>query len=296
MESVHESVLLNETVLGLNLELKKESLVVDATFGGGGHSVYVLANYPLSKVVALDQDRGAWDRSKHKFDQYMESISFENLNFRDIGSLNIKPNGIMMDLGLSSDQLDNSLRGFTFRKNEPLLMTMIDKPTEDVLTARDIVNSWEQKSIEAILRGYGEEKFASRIAAGIVAAREIAPIENTFDLVAVIEDSVPGFYKRGKIHPATRTFQALRMAVNDEINTLKLGLEGAFKILKNGGRLAVISFHSGEDRIVKNFFKEKAVNKEGILINKKPILPSKEEVDKNKRSRSAKLRIIQKIN
>ncbi len=294
MSSVHESVLLNETVLGLNLESTQDSLVVDTTFGGGGHSIHVLKTHPLSKVVATDQDKGAWDRAAYKFKDFIDRISFLNLNFREIGGLDINPDGVMMDLGLSSDQLDNSGRGFTFRKNEPLLMTMMENPGEDDLTAREIVNTWDAENIEAILRGYGEEKFAKRIATGIAEAREITPIENTFDLVAVIEDSVPGFYKRGKIHPATRTFQALRMAVNDEMNTLRLGLEGSFKILKSGGRLAVISFHSGEDRIVKNFFKDRAISKEGILINKKPILPSAEEIKNNKRSRSAKLRIIQK--
>ncbi|MFN4181184.1 MAG: 16S rRNA (cytosine(1402)-N(4))-methyltransferase RsmH [Candidatus Paceibacteria bacterium] len=295
MSTVHESVLLNETILGLDLDEKQKALVIDGTFGGGGHSYAVLAKYPLVNIIALDQDAGAWDRAREKFKDFLDRIEFRNQNFREIAHLDVVPKAIMLDLGLSSDQLDMVGRGFSFRKNEPLLMTMEANPKEDTLTAYDIVNTWSMESIEAILRGYAEEKFAKRIAGGIVTAREIAPIENTFDLVAVIEDSVPGFYKRGKIHPATRTFQALRMAVNDEINTLKQGLVGGFELLAPKGRFAVISFHSGEDRIVKNFFKEKVQNGEAILINKKPIIPTREELQVNKRSRSAKLRVIEKI-
>ncbi|MFM7088213.1 MAG: 16S rRNA (cytosine(1402)-N(4))-methyltransferase RsmH, partial [Candidatus Paceibacterota bacterium] len=223
MSTVHESVLLNETIAGLNLDPKRKALVVDGTFGGGGHSQVILTTYPLVQIVALDQDKGAWERAHDKFTNIADRIEFRNQNFRELAHLGVVPAAIMLDLGLSSDQLEAVGRGFSFRKNEPLLMTMEANPTKDTLTARDIVNTWERDSIEAILRGYGEEKFAKRIADGIIAARDIAPIENTFDLVAVIEDSVPSFYKRGKIHPATRTFQALRMAVNDEINTLQAG-------------------------------------------------------------------------
>ena len=197
MSTVHESVLLNETIAGLNLNTEQKALVVDGTFGGGGHSQAILARYPLVRIVALDQDKGAWERAHEKFTDFRDRIEFRNQNFRDLADLDMRPEAIMLDLGLSSDQLEVAGRGFSFRKNEPLLMTMEAHPTEDTLTARDIVNTWEKESIEAILRGYGEEKFAKRIAEGILAARDIAPIENTFDLVAVIEDSVPGFYKRG---------------------------------------------------------------------------------------------------
>jgi 16S rRNA (cytosine1402-N4)-methyltransferase len=292
--SVHVSVLLKEVVDGLGLSPNQSALVVDGTFGGGGHSLEVLKNYPKSKIVALDQDIGAWNRSKDKFEGVSNRITFRNLNFRDVGSLDILSDAVMLDLGLSSDQLDNSGRGFTFKKDEPLLMTMLENPGEADLTAQDIVNDWEESSLVAILKGYGEEKFATRISRGIIASRKDKRIETTFDLVKIIEDSVPGFYKKGKIHPATRTFQALRMAVNDEVNTLKLGLAGSWQILKPKGRLAVISFHSGEDRIVKNFFKERVVEGQGILINKKPIIPTDQEVNLNKRARSAKLRIIEK--
>ncbi|HEY4477711.1 MAG TPA: 16S rRNA (cytosine(1402)-N(4))-methyltransferase RsmH [Candidatus Paceibacterota bacterium] len=292
--TVHVSVLLKEVIDGLNLPDDKSSLVVDGTFGGGGHSLEVLKKYPKSKVVALDQDLGAWSRSEKKFKGLGSRIDFRNLNFRELGNLEVSPDAVMLDLGLSSDQLENSGRGFTFKKDEPLLMTMQENPGEEVLTARDIVNDWEEESLIAIFKGYGEEKFATRIARGIVAARKEAPIETTFDLVSVIEQAVPKFYTKSKIHPATKTFQALRMAVNDEVNTLKSGLSGGWQILKPGGRLAVISFHSGEDRIVKNFFKEKVTEENAILINKKPIIPSDDEIELNKKSRSAKLRIIQK--
>ncbi len=292
--SVHVSVLLKEVVDGLGLSPNQSALVVDGTFGGGGHSLEVLKNYPKSKIVALDQDIGAWNRSKDKFEGVSNRITFRNLNFRDVGSLDIISDAVMLDLGLSSDQLDNSGRGFTFKKDEPLLMTMLENPAESDLTAQDIVNDWEESSLVAILKGYGEEKFATRISRGIIASRKDKRIETTFDLVRIIEASVPAFYRKGKIHPATRTFQALRMAVNDEVNTLKLGLAGSWQILKPKGRLAVISFHSGEDRIVKNFFKEMVVEGQGILINKKPITPTDQEVNLNKRARSAKLRIIEK--
>lgn len=292
--SVHVSVLLKEVIGGLNLEEAKSSLVVDGTFGGGGHSLEVLKRFPKSKVIALDQDIGAWDRSKAKFKGLSSRVAFRNLNFRELGNLDVMPDAVMLDLGLSSDQLENSGRGFTFKKDEPLLMTMQESPSEADLTARDIVNDWAEESLIAIFRGYGEEKFATRIARGIIAARKEAPIETTFDLVSVIEQAVPKFYTKSKIHPATKTFQALRMAVNDEINTLKFGLAGGWEILKPSGRLAVISFHSGEDRIVKNFFKEKATEGKGILINKKPIGPTDAELDLNKKARSAKLRIIEK--
>lgn len=294
MSTVHASVLLKETVDALNIEDQKDSLVLDGTFGGGGHTHEVLTRYPKSKVIALDQDSGAWERASSRLAGLTDRIDFRNQNFRLISALDVVPDAVMLDLGLSSDQLDTSGRGFTFRFNEPLLMTLAENPTEENLTAFDIVNTWEESSLEAILRGYGEEKFAKRIARGIVEAREMGPIKTTFDLVHVIEDSVPGFYRKGKIHPATKTFQAIRMAVNDELGALTDALTGSFNILKKGGRLAVISFHSGEDRIVKNFFKEKVKNGEAILINKKPITPGKEELEKNKRSRSAKLRIIEK--
>jgi 16S rRNA (cytosine1402-N4)-methyltransferase len=288
-ESVHKTVLLNETIEGLNL--KDKSIVLDATFGGGGHSKEILEKYSNVKIIALDQDKSV---SKNLLDS---RISFHNLNFRDLDKVLEKEqvDGIIFDLGLSSDQLENSGRGFSFMKDEPLLMTMKENPKTEDLTAKDIVNSWGEKNLADIIYGYGEERFSRRIAKGIVEARKKNKIETTKDLVKVIEDSVPAGYKKQRLHFATKTFQALRIAVNDELGALQIGLEKGFGLLKKQGRMSVISFHSLEDRIVKRFFKEKKDKNEAILINKKPIGATAEEIKSNPRSRSAKLRILEKI-
>jgi len=303
MESIHKTVLLNETIDGLNLPAspslggsQDKSIVVDGTFGGGGHSLEILKRYPNVKVIAIDQDKGAFEKAKDKFEDFKGRISFLNINFSNLDILEEKKvDGIVLDLGLSSDQLENSGRGFSFKKDEPLLMTMKENPNEEDLTAMDIVNNWGEKNLADIIYGYGEEKFSRRIAKGIADTREKMEIKTTFDLVKIIENSVPAGYKKGKIHCATKTFQALRMAVNDELNVLKTVLEKGFNILNKGGRMSVISFHSLEDRIVKNFYRDKQKNGEAKLINKKPIIASREEVKQNSRSRSAKLRVLKKI-
>ncbi len=293
-ESLHKTVLLKETIEGLTLA--NDSLVLDATFGGGGHSLLVLEKYKKTKVVALDQDGGAWNRAKDKFKDFSERIIFKNLNFREIDSLTDRFNGVIFDLGLSSDQLEMSGRGFSFMAgNEPLQMTIKENPGSEDLTAEDIVNDWSEESLKNILFGYGEEKFAKRIAKGIVETRKSGRIRKVSDLLSIIERSVPFFYRKGKIHPATKTFQALRIAVNDELKTLEEGLEKAFANVKSRGRMAVISFHSLEDRIVKNFSRMKKKDGVANIINKKPIIPSKEEIKENPRSRSAKLRILEKV-
>lgn len=286
--SVHRTVLLNETINGLNL--KSGSVVLDCTFGGGGHSTEILRRYPDAKIIALDQDQNAWRQNDAR-------ISFYNENFSNLEKVikGKKVDGIIFDLGLSSDQLENSGRGFSFMKNEPLLMTFKEKPTEKDLTAEDIVNDWSEESLAKIIYGYGEEKYAKRIARAITEKRKEKKIETTFDLVKIIEQAVPGVYRRAKIHFATRTFQALRIAVNDELRVLQMGLEKGFEVLKTKGRMAVISFHSLEDRIVKKFYKNKEKEKQAILINKKPIITTKEEIKNNPRSRSAKLRILSRL-
>lgn len=297
MQSVHRTVLLNETIEGLNLP--KEAVVLDATFGGGGHSREILEKYPDAKIIALDQDKTVWDRAKGKFKGLEKRIFFINENFRNLDALLDFPeknfDAIIFDLGLSSDQLEDSGRGFSFLKNEPLLMTMKANPSPEDLTAEDIVNDWSEKSLADIIYGYGEERFARRIAKGIAEARKKKRIKTTADLVEIIGESVPPAYKHGKIHFATRTFQALRIAVNDELGALREGLQKGFGILKKEGRMAVISFHSLEDRIVKRFYKEAEKKGEAILINKKPIIAKEEEVKNNRKSRSAKLRILEKI-
>jgi 16S rRNA (cytosine1402-N4)-methyltransferase len=297
MKSIHKSVLLKETVIGLNLP--KDGVVVDGTFGGGGHSQFVSQNFPEVKIIAIDQDKGAWEKAKDKFTD-IKNVVFHNNNFREIKDVLEKDglekvDGIILDLGLSSDQLDASGRGFSFMRDEPLLMTIKENPSLEDITAKDIVNSWKEENLADIIYGYGEEQFSRRIAKGIVEARKIKPIETTIELVEIINKSVPNLYKKGKINPATKTFQALRIAVNDELGAIEEGLNKGFEVLKSKRRMSVISFHSLEDRIVKRFFKEKEKNDEGILITKKPIIASEIEIKENPRSRSAKLRIIEKI-
>lgn len=298
MQSIHKTVLLNETIEGLNL--KKDSIVIDGTFGGGGHSLEICKRFPNVKIIAIDQDANAFLKAKSRFKDIKCDIDFINTNFRSLDkATKEKVDGIIFDLGLSSDQLENSGRGFSFLKDEPLLMNMKkskkENPSSEDLTAFEVVNTWEEKNLADIIYGFGEERFSRRIAKGIVEARKKSKIETTFDLIKIIENSVPAMYRKGKINCATKTFQALRITVNDELGALKEGLEKGFDKLKIGGRMSVISFHSLEDRIVKRFFKE--YEKEGLLklINKKPITPSKEEIINNNRSRSAKLRVIEKI-
>ncbi len=201
----------------------------------------------------------------------------------------------MLDLGLSSYQFETSGSGFTFRKDEHLLMTFNAVPNEETLTAREIVNVWDENNIADVIYGYGEEKFSRKIAKGIVDARAIKPIETTFELVDIIKKSTPGWYHHGKIHPATRTFQALRITVNDEIGALTEGLAQGFERLRKGGRMAVISFHSIEDRVVKRFMRHQSDAGLGQLITKKPLPPQDAELIRNPRARSAKLRVIEKI-
>ncbi len=284
---MHKTVLLNEVIEGLNLSNK--SIVVDATFGGGGHSLGILKRFPKVKIIALDQDASVR--------KSQPGISFHNENFRNLDEVLKKENvagidAIIFDLGLSSDQLENSGRGFSFMKDEPLLMTLKENPSPEDLTARDVVNTWSEKNLADIIYGYGEEKFARRIARGIAEARKKKKIETSFDLVKIIGEAVPAVYKKGRLHFATRTFQAIRIAVNDELGTLAEGLKKGFKVLRGGGRMAVISFHSLEDRIVKKFYKAKEKEKEAKLINKKVVVPSSVEIKNNPRSRSAKLRIL----
>lgn len=302
MGSVHKTVLLDEAIEGLDLpkDSDKEKVVIDATFGGGGHSLAIIEKYHGVKIIAFDQDLGAFEKAKIKFEGLDLRIKFINLNFRDLDEVLSKEeikgvDGIVFDLGLSSDQLENSGRGFSFMKDEPLLMTMKENILPEDLTAKEIVNTWGEKSLADIIYGYGEERFSRRIARGIVEAREKKDILSTKDLVKIIERSVPNLYRKGRIHCATKTFQALRIAVNDELGALQAGLEKGFNILNVKGRMSVISFHSLEDRIVKNFFRNKAKEEKVILINKKPITPREEEIKNNARSRSAKLRVLEKI-
>jgi 16S rRNA (cytosine1402-N4)-methyltransferase len=296
---MHTTVLLKETIDALALE--PGETVVDCTLGAGGHTEEICRRFGDEvKIIGLDLDEDAILRSEKRLADMDCDTSFHLSNFRDfekvLGDLDISEvDGFLLDLGFSSYQIDDSGRGFTFKKDEPLTMTLKKDITESDVTAEMIVNHWSEESIANILYGYGNERFSRRIAKEIISQREKMPIKTTTDLVNIIEKAVPFFYKKGRIHPATKTFQALRIAVNDELGALEEFLEKGFEHLRSEGRMAVISFHSGEDRIVKNFFKKKKEEKEALVLTKKPMTPSDEELRDNSRSRSAKLRVLQKV-
>lgn len=270
------------------LDPKPNENFVDATFGQGGHATLILEkNRPKGKVLGIELDPEMLERFKFQDRLILVNDSYSNLK-EIIKKYNFGPiNGILFDLGMSSWHLEESKRGFSFQRQEPLDMRFNPKSR---LQAKDIVNTWPEKEIEQILREYGEERFSRKIAKEIIETRKKNPIKSTFQLVEIIKKSTPSWYQRKRIYFATKTFQALRIAVNDELETIRQGLEQALDVLEKEGRLVVICFHSLEDRIVKNFLKEKA--KQGLIKiqTKKPIKPCFEEIKTNKRSRSAKLR------
>ena len=292
----HTTVLLHEAVDGLNL--KQGSVFVDATLNAGGHSQLVLSQLDGNvRIIGIDIDADAIARAKTNINT--NNAAFFQENFRNLDKVLDEAgmthvDGMIFDLGLSSNQIEESGRGFSFKTDEPLLMTMKKDLKSTDITASEIVNSWAEESLADIIYGYGEDRFARRIAKAIVAAREIREIKTAQELADIIASAVPKFGFK-KINPATKTFQAIRIAVNDELGAIKEALPKAFERLNPGGRISIISFHSLEDRIVKRFFKEKSEAGEGKLITKKPITPSPQEVAENPRSRSAKLRIIEKI-
>ncbi len=291
----HQSVLLQEVLSGL--EPKEGSVYLDLTLGDGGHAEAVSKRIgPRGHIIGLDRDKNAVTRSQALLVSLESRVTFKTASWKELGAV-LKEAGesmidsALLDLGMSSFELEESGKGFSFQKSEPLQMTYGD-PAEALFTARDIVNSWDEEHLRDILLGYGEEKSAGRIAKAIVARRAESSIETTKDLVEVVESVHP---RRGKIHPATKTFQALRMAVNDEVGELERVLPGVWSYLRPKGRLAVISFESITDRIVKRFMKISESNEDGKRINKKVIRASREEGISNPRARSAKLRIIEKL-
>jgi len=293
----HVPVLLHEAVEGL--ALKEGNIFVDGTLGSAGHSSLVAERFGDDvEIIGLDRDADALARSEEKLRTLTHSAFLRQGSFRNLDQvleeLGIKKvDAILFDLGISSNQLEESGRGFSFQKDEPLSMSMSKESGE--LSAKKIVNTWDESALELIIRGFGEEKFSRRIAREIVARREAKEFETTFELVEAIRAATPTSYHRGKLHPATRTFQALRIATNEELVSLEEGLEKGFTALNSGGRFAVISFHSLEDRIVKNFFRDRATEEKAKLVTKKPIVPTETEVKENPRSRSAKLRILEKL-
>jgi 16S rRNA (cytosine1402-N4)-methyltransferase len=295
----HIPVLLDESINGLSI--KKSDVIVDGTLGGGGHTFEIIKRFGKSvKIIGLDLDIDAKVRTENLIKEIPADFIFINSGFQDIDkaleSLNIaKVDKILLDLGISSFQLEVAGRGFSFLKDEPLLMTMKKDLSDMDLTARDIVNTWDETTLANIIYGFGEEKYSRKIARAIVEARKEKDIETTFDLVKIIEGAVAKNYKGLRIHPATRTFQALRIATNSELSNLEQVIEKGFKYLSSGGRMAIITFHSLEDRMVKKAFVELKNNELANIITKKPIIPNKEEIELNSRSRSAKLRLIEKI-
>ena len=280
--------------------MKKGFVVLDATLGGGGHAKAILSAIgPSGTLIGLDEDEDALLRAKKILDALPGKKILVRENFRNLARV-LRDGGIaeidaaLFDLGLSSFQFEESGRGFSFLKDEPLAMTLGKGRERYAFTAHDVANKWEEENLRDIIAGYGEERYARRIARAIVSAREKGEIKTSRELAEIISAAVPAVYRRGRIHPATRTFQAIRIAVNDELTALKTGIAAAAEALAPGGRIAVISFHSLEDRIVKNFFKDEA-NKGTLSIQtKKPIVPKEEEIISNPRGRSAKLRIAQK--
>jgi|GEM_PF-152161 16S rRNA (cytosine1402-N4)-methyltransferase len=283
-------------------------IYLDGTLGGAGHALAIAeALKGRLTIIGLDRDQQAIERAQETLKGKAEKIILENEDFRDLDKVLAKHgidrvDRILLDLGLSSDELEQRGRGFSFQKDEPLLMTFGD-PSTYPFTAETIVNSWKEEDIANVIFAYGEERYARRIAKSIVLHRRENRIERSSQLAEIIKSSVPAVYRHGKIHPATRTFQALRIAVNDELAALKQGMTKGWDALGQGGMLAVISFHSLEDRIVKEFFKEKGkkekgkegkIERQGFVLTKKPITASPQETSENPRSRSAKLRIIEK--
>ena len=310
MEFKHRSVLLEETVNGLNI--KPDGIYVDGTLGGGGHAYEIcrrLGN--KGSIVGIDQDEAAIEAAGIRLKDFGEKVTIVRSNYCEMKSvlqgLGIdKVDGIVLDLGVSSYQLDTAERGFSYREDAPLDMRMDRRQT---MTARDIVNDYSEKDLYRVIRDYGEDKFAKNIAKHIVIEREKRSIETTGQLTEIIRGAIPMKFQKKSGHPAKRTFQAIRIELNRELDVLKNSLDEMIDLLNPGGRLCIITFHSLEDRIVKSAFKKNEdpctcpkdfpvcvcgkVSK-GSILTRKPILPSEEELEENSRSKSAKLRVFER--
>jgi len=327
VKTTHETVMLEEAVDGL--QLKKNGSAIDATVGMGGHAERMArALGPKGKLLVIDADEASLEASRKRLEGAPGKILFVRGNFRNLKKFAEEAKlsdvvGVLFDLGWHAGQLQSG-RGLSFKADEPLDMRLSsgEELTADVerekreplrshfraedgkkrrdsfasrpLTAKDIIADWDEGEIARLIREYGEERFAGRIARNIVEAREKHPIETSRELSDIISAAVPAFYRRGRIHPATRTFQALRIAVNDELGALTEALEAAINLVAEGGRVAAISFHSLEDRIVKRAFRAAEDRGTGERITKKPLTPGDEERMANPRARSAKLRVFEK--
>ena len=310
MEFKHKSVLLEETIEGLNI--RPDGIYVDGTLGGAGHSSEIVKRLGEDgRLIGIDQDGEAIEAATKRLKPYKDKVTIVRSNYaqmkevlRDLGIP--KVDGILLDLGVSSYQLDNAERGFTYREDVPLDMRMDQRQTK---TAKDIVNDYSEMELYHIIRNYGEDKFAKNIAKHIVQARQKAPIETTGQLIEVIKAAIPKKVRATGGHPAKKTFQAIRIELNHELDVLKNNLEDMIDLLNDEGRIAIITFHSLEDRIVKNIFRTSErpcicppefpvcvcgrVSK-GKVITRKPIVPGKEELEENSRSKSAKLRVFER--
>jgi len=309
MEFKHVSVLLNECIEAL--DIKQGGIYVDCTMGGGGHSKEILGKLKKTgRLIGIDQDTNALEASKKRLKEY-DNVTYIHDNFYNIDSilenLNIdKVDGILMDLGVSSHQLDEAERGFSYMKDAPLDMRM---DRNQSLSAYEVVNTYSEEALYRILKEYGEERFAKKIARIIAERRAIKPVETTFELVDIIKAAIPAKFRR-EGHPGKKTFQAIRIEVNQELQILDKAIKDSIGRLNHGGRIAIITFHSLEDRLVKNIFKEQenpctcpkdfpqcvCGKKPTIkIITRKPIIPGDQEMDENPRSKSAKLRVAEKL-
>ncbi|WP_409341250.1 16S rRNA (cytosine(1402)-N(4))-methyltransferase RsmH [Paenibacillus sp. MBLB4367] len=313
----HITVLKEEAVEGLRI--KPDGIYVDCTLGGAGHSELIASKLgPQGRLIALDQDDAALANAEQRLKPYADRVTLVKTNFRDIRDVLLgldvpvkdgepQVDGILFDLGVSSPQLDEADRGFSYNHDADLDMRM---DRSERLTAREVVNEWPESEIARILYEYGEEKFSRRIAARIVSEREKSPIESTGRLAEIIKEGIPAAARRTGPHPAKRSFQAIRIAVNDELGAMEDALESSIRCLSPGGRISVITFHSLEDRICKQLFAkyvEKCTCPPGFplcvcqkksllkLVNRKPLDPSAEELEANPRARSAKLRVAERV-
>ena len=310
MEFKHQSVLLSECMESLNI--RPDGIYVDGTLGGGGHSYEICRRLSdKGRLIGIDQDEAAIEAARVRLGEFKDKVTIIRSNYcnmrAELTKLHITAvDGILLDLGVSSYQLDNAERGFTYREDAPLDMRM-DQRQE--MTARDIVNGYSESDLYRIIRDYGEDKFAKNIAKHIVAARAKAPIQTTGELTEIIRQSIPMKIQATGGHPAKRTFQAIRIELNRELDVLRESLDGMIDLLDDGGRICIITFHSLEDRIVKTIFRKNenpctcppdfpvcvcGKESKGKVITRKPILPSAVEMEENPRSKSAKLRIFER--
>ena len=308
-EFTHRPVLLDECIAGLNI--KPDGIYIDGTLGRAGHSREIARRLTTGRLICIDRDQAALDAAPARLAEWMDRVTLVHGNFRDLAAVMDRldlpgADGMLFDLGVSSPQLDDASRGFSYMHDAPLDMRMDQSAP---LTAYDVVNTWPREELRRILFRYGEEKCSSQIAAAIERRRAEKPIETTLELVDVIRSAMPPAALREKQHPAKRSFQAIRIAVNDELGSVAKAMEAAIPLLNPGGRLAVITFHSLEDRIVKNAMASAAKGcicppefpvcvcgrkPQVDIITKKPIVSTPEELERNPRARSAKLRVCQK--